>query len=366
MSNENAPLRFSRKDPKKFFITLNKRVNEHFKNINTPKTGNWKLYVKTFFMLALVVAPYFLILFTEFNAWIKLLFALAMGVGIAGVGMNVMHDGNHGSFSKIPWINKLMGSSIYILAGNVHNWKVQHNILHHTYTNIHGHDEDLEAGRIIRFSKHSQWLPIHKFQHLYSVLLYGLLTINWAISTDFQQTYRFLKRKITYRKALQPLRQWAILIFTKALYTSIWIVVPMLFLEMAWWKILIGFFAMHYVAGLILSLVFQLAHIIEDAQMPLPDKETGTMKNTWAIHQLLTTVNFSTKNKFMNWFTGGLNHQIEHHIFPHISHVHYTDIAKIVKKTAKEFNLPYNEYKTTRSALFSHFRFLKQMGMQPS
>ena len=362
MSNENGPLRFSRKDPKKFFITLNKRVNEHFKKINSAKTGNWKLYVKTLFMFVLVVAPYFLILFTEYNAWIKLLFALALGVGIAGVGMNVMHDGNHGSFSKIPWINKLMGSSIYILAGNVHNWKVQHNILHHTYTNIHGHDEDLEAGRIIRFSKHSQWLPIHKFQHLYSVLLYGLLTINWAISTDFQQTYRFLKRKITYRKALQPIRQWVILIFTKILYASIWIAVPMLFLEMAWWKILIGFFAMHYVAGLILSLVFQLAHIIEDAQMPLPDKETGTMKNTWAIHQLLTTVNFSTKNKFMNWFTGGLNHQIEHHIFPHISHVHYTDIAKIVKKTAKEFNLPYNEYKTTRSALFSHFRFLKQMG----
>ena len=129
--------------------------------------------------------------------------------------------------------------------------------------------------------------------------------------------------------------------------------------------ILIGFVIMHYTAGLILSLVFQLAHVMEDAEMPKPD-ETGTMKNTWAIHQLLTTVNFSTKNRFVNWFTGGLNHQIEHHIFPHISHIHYSHIGAIVKKTAKEFNLPYNEYKTTRSALFSHFRFLKQMGVQPS
>ncbi|MFQ3349485.1 MAG: linoleoyl-CoA desaturase [Candidatus Arcticimaribacter sp.] len=191
------------------------------------------------------------------------------------------------------------------------------------------------------------------------------MTINWAITTDFQQTPRFLKRKLTYKNALQPLRQWLVLILTKTLYITIWIVIPMVFLELAWWKILIGFFAMHYIAGVILSLVFQLAHIIEDAQMPLPDKETGTMKNTWAIHQLLTTVNFSTKNRFVNWFTGGLNHQIEHHIFPHISHIHYTEIAKIVKKTAKEFNLPYNEYKTTRDALFSHFRFLKQMGVQP-
>jgi len=365
MSNETTTLRFSRKDPKKFFVTLNKRVNEHFKQNNSPKTGNWKLYFKTAVMLSLFIAPYFLILFTEFNAWIKFLFALIMGVGIAGVGMNVMHDGNHGSFSNIPWINKIMGATIYLLAGNVHNWKVQHNILHHTYTNIHGHDEDLEAGRIIRFSRHSDWLPIHRFQHLYSVFVYGLLTINWAITSDFQQTHRFLKRKLTYKDSLHPIRQWITLILTKTLYAVIWIVIPMIFLELAWWKILIGFFTMHYVAGLILSLVFQLAHIIEDAQMPLPDKETGTMKNTWAIHQLHTTVNFSTKNKFTNWFTGGLNHQIEHHIFPHISHIHYTDIAKIVKKTAKEFNLPYNEYKTIRSALFSHFKFLKQMGVQP-
>jgi linoleoyl-CoA desaturase len=155
------------------------------------------------------------------------------------------------------------------------------------------------------------------------------------------------------------------LVISKVVYFVIWLVIPMIFLNAPWWAILIGFVVMHYTAGLILSLVFQLAHVMEDAEMPKPD-ETGTMKNTWAIHQLLTTVNFSTKNRFVNWFTGGLNHQIEHHIFPHISHIHYTHIGAIVKITAKEFNLPYNEYKTTRSALLSHFKFLKQMGVQPS
>ena len=362
---QNKVLRFSRKDPKKFFQTLNKRVNEHFKKIKQPKTGNWRLYLKTCIMFGLLIVPYIAVVFSDLNPWIKLILAVVMGIGVAGIGMNVMHDGNHGSFSKSEWINKFMGASIYLLAGNVHNWKVQHNILHHTYTNIHGHDEDLEAGRIIRFSKHSDWKPYHKFQHLYSVFVYGLLTINWVIRSDFSQTTRYLKRKLTYRKELAPVRQWVILIFTKLLYIGIWIITPMLFMEMAWWKILIGFFIMHYTAGLILSLVFQLAHIIEDAEMPLPDVETGSMKNTWAIHQLLTTVNFSPKNRFINWFTGGLNHQIEHHIFPHISHIHYTEIGKIVKKTALEFNLPYNEYETTRSALFSHFKYLKQMGLQP-
>lgn len=362
----NKPLRFSRKDPKKFFQTLNKRVNDHFKNRKAPKTGNWQLYLKTVIMFSLLVTPYFLILLSDLNIWIKLVLAIVMGIGMAGVGMNVMHDGNHGSFSKYDWINKTMGASIYLLAGNVHNWKVQHNILHHTYTNIHGHDEDLEAGRIIRFSKHSDWFSFHRFQHYYAVFIYGLLTFNWVISSDFQQIRRYLKKKLTYRKKLQPLRQWIILIGTKVLYSGIWIVIPMLVMNMAWWQILLGFFIMHYTAGLILSLTFQLAHVIEDAEMPLPDKQTGNMKNTWAIHQLLTTVNFSTKNRFINWFTGGLNHQIEHHIFPHISHIHYTDIAKIVKKTALEFNLPYNEHKTTRSALFSHFKHLKKMGVQPA
>lgn len=358
-------LRFSRKDSKIFFKTLNQRVNQYFKENKISKTGNWKLYAKSAVMFSLLLAPYALIFILNISLWYKLPLCMLMGIGMAGVGMNVMHDGNHGSFSKHPWINKLMGSSIYILAGNVFNWKIQHNVLHHTYTNIHGHDEDLEAGRILRFSKHAKWFPYHKFQHLYSVFLYGLLTINWAIFSDFQQMKRYTKRKLSYLNSKKPGLQWTGLIISKIVYFSIWLVVPILFLDAPWWAILIGFVAMHYTAGLILSLVFQLAHVMEDAEMPKPDN-TGTMKNTWAVHQLLTTVNFSTKNRFVNWFTGGLNHQIEHHIFPHISHIHYSNIGAIVKKTAQEFNLPYNEYKTTRSALFSHFKFLKQMGVQPS
>ena len=176
---------------------------------------------------------------------------------------------------------------------------------------------------------------------------------------------RYTSRKLSYLNSKRPSLQWIGLIISKIVYFSIWIVAPIIFLNAPWWAIIIGFVVMHYTAGLILSTVFQLAHVIEDADMPKPDK-SGTMKNTWAIHQLLTTVNFSTKNSFINWFTGGLNHQIEHHIFPHISHIHYANIGSIVKKTAQEFNLPYNEYQTTKSALFSHFRFLKQMGIQPN
>jgi linoleoyl-CoA desaturase len=297
--------------------------------------------------------------------WLQVILVFVMGIGMAGGGMNVMHDGNHGSFSNKDWINKLMGSSIYILAGNVYNWKVQHNVLHHTYTNVHGHDEDLDAGRILRFTKHAQWKWYHRFQHYYSILLYGLLTINWAITTDFIQMKRYMKRKLSYGEFPNPFINWSTLVVSKVIYLGIWILLPILILKLSWWKILIGFFLMHYTAGLILSVIFQLAHIMDEAEMPMPEND-GSLKNTWAIHQLKTTVNFSPKNKFINWFTGGLNHQVEHHIFPNISHIHYGKIAEIVKKTAKEFNLPYNEFKTTRKALIAHFNYLKLMGVKPT
>lgn len=357
-------VRFSRKDPANFFKTLNTRVNDYFKEKGIKKTGNWRLFLKTAIMFAIYLTPYFLLLTLNLPGWFQILLTVLMGIGMAGVGMNVMHDGNHESYSSKKWVNKFMGSTIYILAGNVYNWQVQHNVLHHTYTNIHGHDEDMDIGNLMRFSEHGTWKKHHKFQHYYSVFLYGLLTFNWALTTDFKQTYSYLKRGLSYGKFPNPIKQWSTIVISKLLYLSIWILIPII-VGIVWWKVLLGFFVMHYVAGLILSIVFQLAHMVEQAETPLPD-ETGTMKNTWAIHQLFTTVNFSTKNRIVNWFTGGLNHQVEHHIFPNISHIHYTKISKIVKKTAQEFNLPYNEYKTTRKAVIAHFKHLKQMGMKPA
>ncbi|WP_010178754.1 fatty acid desaturase family protein [Aquimarina agarilytica] len=362
---KGAQIRFSRVNSPAFFKTLNRRVNTYFKEQNIKKTGNWKLHLKTMVMFTLFTAPYFLILLSPIPQWLMLILCVIMGIGMAGIGMNVMHDGNHGSYSSKRWVNKLMGSSMYFLAGNVYNWQVQHNVLHHTYTNIHGHDEDLDAGRIIRFSRHSDWKYFHKFQHIYSIFLYGLLTVNWVTTVDFKQTARYLKRKLSYEKLPNAFKQWTTVIVSKILYFSVWIVTPMLVLDVAWYKILLGFFVMHYVAGLILSTVFQLAHIIEETDTPLPSEE-GTMKNTWAIHQLFTTTNFGTNNKFLSWFTGGLNHQVEHHIFPNISHVHYPKISKIIKETAKEFNLPYYEYKSMGSALAAHFRHLKHLGMNPN
>lgn len=361
--NTTAPV-FPSRDQIKFFRTLNSRVNNYFKEHNLPKTGNWKLHVKTIVMFTLYLAPYILILTLSMPFWVQLLLSIIIGIGMAGVGMNVMHDGNHGSYSEKTWLNKLMGNSIYILAGNTYNWQVQHNVLHHTYTNIPGHDEDLEAGRVLRFSEKATWSRFHRYQHYYSVLLYGLLTFNWALTADFAQMKRYTKRALYYGTPKSKTKLWTTLIATKILYFFIWIALPII-VGITWWKVLIGFVVMHYTAGLILSLVFQLAHIVEDTVNPEPNEE-GEMENTWAIHQLFTTANFAPRNWIVNYFTGGLNHQIEHHIFPHISHIHYNKIGEIVKQTAREFNLPYYEYNTTREALASHFRHLKRLGQRPT
>ena len=361
--NNTAPT-FAKQDNLKFFRTLNSRVNSYFKENNIEKTGNWKIHLKTIILFTVFLVPYFLILTLDMPFWVHLLLTIVMGIGMAGIGMNVMHDANHGSYSTKSWVNKFMGGTIYVLAGNVHNWQVQHNVLHHTYTNIIGHDEDLEAGRIMRFSKEAEWHKFHRFQQYYAVFLYGLLTFNWAITTDFKQMSSYIKRKLSYGEPKSPKVLWTTLIITKIIYLSIWIVLPIV-IGITWWKVLVGFFIMHYTAGLILSIVFQLAHVVDEAANPQPN-EVGEMENTWAIHQLFTTVNFAPKNKIVNWYTGGLNHQIEHHIFPHISHVHYGKIAKIVKETAKECQLPYYEYKTMTAAVIAHFKHLRTLGLEPA
>lgn len=355
---------FSKNDSLKFFRTLNSRVNNYFKENNIKKTGNWKLHLKAIILFTVFLTPYFLILTLDMPFWVMLLLSVVIGIGMAGLGMNVMHDGNHGSYSTKSWVNKFMGGTIYILAGNVYNWQVQHNVLHHTYTNIHGHDEDLDAGRIIRFTKEAEWHRFHKFQHYYSVFLYGLLTFNWALTTDFKQMRSYLKRKLSYGEAKSPKILWTTLIITKVIYVAVWIVLPIV-IGIAWWQVLIGFFVMHYTAGLILSIVFQLAHVVDETTNPIPNAD-GEIENTWAIHQLYTTANFAPKNRIVNWFTGGLNHQIEHHLFPHISHIHYGKIAEIIKQTASECNLPYHEFKTTRGAIIAHFKHLRDLGMNPA
>lgn len=357
-----AKVRFNLKDEKKFYATLRKRVDGYFKEKGIDKFGGAKMVWKTVFMLALYIIPFALMLALKIqNPWILLLLTIIMGFGIGGIGLSVMHDANHGAYSSSRKVNKFVGFVLNFVGANSINWRIQHNVLHHSFTNIDGHDEDIAPAGILRFSPHAKLRKIHKFQHLYAWFFYGLMTFMWVISKDFNQIIRYNKMGLLKQFNTTLGKELVVISITKVLYIGYIFFLPYYVLDIPWWSILLGIFIMHYVAGMTLALIFQPAHVMDECEYPMPD-DAGNMKNTWAIHQLLTTCNFAKNAKVFSWYVGGLNFQIEHHLFPDISHVHYRNISDIVEETAKEFNLPYYKKKTFGKALADHFRFLKKLG----
>jgi linoleoyl-CoA desaturase len=237
-------------------------------------------------------------------------------------------------------------------------------VLHHTYTNIHDEDEDVSSRGVLRMSPSTPWRFMHRYQFIYAWFLYGLMTIVWVLTKDFNRLVRYQKLGLIKKHKASLTREWIILLFTKLFYIGYILVIPIVFTSLFWWQILIGFFLMHYIAGFIMAVVFQPAHVIEGTAYPLPD-DNRAMPNNWAIHQLLTTTNYSNASRWFSWYVGGLNFQIEHHLFPSVCHVHYRKISGIVSQTANEFGLPYKSVKTFLGALVMHARLLKQLGKQP-
>jgi linoleoyl-CoA desaturase len=348
-----------------FSATLNKRVNEYFKSKNIGKQANPEMVIKTICMFAAYLVPYFLIIFGVITGWPLAIALVFMSVGLAGIGLSVMHDANHGAYSSRPWINTLLGYSLNMVGANSFNWKMQHNVLHHTFTNVHEEDEDIGSRGVLRFTPHSQWKKAHRYQHIYAWFLYGMMTLTWMFVKDFVRIVRYHRNGLAKKQGASIKKEWFILIFTKLFYLCYIAVVPIVFTSLGWWQVLLGVFLMHYATGFILAIIFQPAHVIEGTEFPLPD-ENNQLENNWAIHQLLTTTNFGNESRWFSWYVGGLNFQIEHHLFPNICHVHYRKISSIVSSTALEFGLPYKSTRTFFEALVKHLHLLKQLGHRPT
>lgn len=348
-----------------FFGTLNQRVNEYFKSRSISRHANTKMVVKTIFMFTIYFVPYALILTQTITSTPGLVvLCIVMGVGIAGIGLSVMHDANHGAYSKKAWINNLLGYSLNVIGGNAINWKIQHNVLHHTYTNIHEADEDISPRGVLRMSPSSDWKPMHQFQHLYAWFFYGLMTIVWVLVKDFVRIIKYTKDGLIQKQKTSVRNEWTVLVLSKLMFIFYLIIIPVLITPILWWQAIVGVLIMHYIAGFILAIIFQPAHVIDGTEYPLPD-EKGNMENAWAIHQLHTTTNFANRSYLFSWYVGGLNFQVEHHLFPTICHVHYKNISAIVKQTAEEFNLPYKSQSTFVKALYLHAKLLKELGKKP-
>jgi len=347
-----------------FYQNLKQSVDDYFKQKKIAKTGNSQLYLKTFLLLGSVISIYIALMFFNINVALAIVLAGVFGYLSACIGFSVMHDANHGSYSKSELLNDfigLIGSNG--LGANAFFWKQKHNIIHHTYTNVDGIDDDIAKSPIIRQCDTQKWVPMHRIQHLYLPFVYSLSSIFWIFFMDFT---KYFKRKIYTTEAWKMTGKnhlvfWA----TKIYYFTFFIIVPII--VWGWLGWLIGFFVMNAVMGTTLSFVFQLAHVVENTEFEhIPLDTTKHIETAWAEHQIKTTSNFAMKNKIISWFVGGLNFQIEHHLFPKVSHVHYPAISKIVKEKCKEFNLPYNHYPTLFQAVASHFRVMKQLGKKPA
>ncbi len=359
----NVPVvKFNRKDRPEFFIELRKRVNQHFKEKNISRHANAKMVFKTIFMLALYFTPMILMLTGVVNGlWPVIAMWVLMGFGMSGIGLSVMHDANHGAYSQNPKVNKLLGFTLNFIGGYPINWKIQHNVLHHSFTNVDGFDDDIGKTGIFRMSPTQDRKSFFRFQAFYAPIMYALMTIYWLLAKDFQQVIRYENKNLLQGQGITRGRAIAEVFFHKLWYVGLTLVLPLILVDLPWYQIVLGFLLMQGICGLVLALIFQPAHVLEETHFYKPD-EKGSVENNWAIHQMKTTANFANKTVFFSWFVGGLNYQIEHHLFPNICHIHYKDISGIVKSTAKEFGVPYYEHETFFGAVKSHFTHLNQLG----
>ncbi len=355
-------VKFNLKDQPEFYKTLKDRVNRYFKDNNISRHANANMVFKSVFMIALYLVPFSLMIFGVItNPWLIFASWCLMGLGVSGIGLSIMHDANHGSYSSNKFVNFIMGAVLNLAGGYHVNWKIQHNVLHHSFTNIDGFDEDIEKQGIVRFSPTQERKNFFRFQIIYAPLLYGILTLYWVTFKDFDQLIRYNKRGLLKAQGLTFGGALTTIIINKIWYFAIFLVAPFIFISAPWWLILLGYFTMHFIAGMILALIFQAAHVLEETEFFVAD-ENNSVENNWAIHQMKTTANFANGSRLFSWFIGGLNYQVEHHLFPNICHVHYRALSKIVKETAEEYNVPYHSHTTFLGALKSHFALLHSLG----
>jgi len=341
------------------FTALKKRVDEYFSNGKLHPAGNQKLYVKSVLQVLTATALYTVLVFFTPATWIAIVLCVLLGLNLAVIGFNLMHEGGHQSFSKHLWVNTTSAYFLNVLGGTSYYWKIKHNVNHHTYTNIEGMDSDIDVKPFMRLHEGQPLHSYHRFQHLYWVLLYGISYLAWVFYEDFQ---KYTSGKVSANSARKriPRKEHYIFWFTKVMYVVVYMVIPIL--VVGWLPWLIGFFIITFVCGLAISIVFQLAHVVEGTSFHSATADDGKSKQEWAVHQIASTSNFGTSSKCLYWLLGGLNFQIEHHLFPRVSHIHYPAISVFVKETCRKSGIKYHEHSSMMEAIVSHIVYLYKLG----
>ena len=341
-----------------FLTELRRRVDDYFHSSGRGRRDCPAMYLKTAIILAVFGGFYLLLVFMAGGWWQSLPLAAGLSLSIAAIGFNIEHDGSHNSYSNHAWINRLAAMTMDLIGASSYVWHSKHVVVHHTYVNITGHDADIDIGVFGRLTPHQKKFRFHRWQHFYLWPLYGLNVIKWHLYDDFRDV---ILGRIGRTRMPRP-KRWELLGFVggKALFLTLAFGLPLLVHPI--WIVLLFYVLIVGLAGVVVSVVFQLAHCVEEAEFPLPQANSESMENAWAVHQVETTVDFARRSRVESWLLGGLNFQIEHHLFPRICHVNYPAISSLVEQTCRDFGVSYGEHTSFRAGVSSHFRWLRRMG----
>jgi linoleoyl-CoA desaturase len=352
--------KFGRESP--FARDLQARVDSWFAERNLSQRDLPRMYLKSVSIWAWFAASWYGLVLTAAPWWLKLPLAISLGLAVGGIGMAVMHDANHGAYSRSGAVNRWIGYSLDCMGASSFVWRTKHNMLHHTWTNVGHVDDDLELGVLSRMSPHQRWLPVHRGQHIYMWLLYALLVPKWWIFDDFYNIATGRVGPLPLPR-LKP-RDWVVLLAGKLSHLMLGLVVP-LAMGYSWSWVLGGYLLVNAVAGVTLASTFQLAHCVDAVEIVQAPAD-GRMAEDWASHQLRTTMDFAPRNRVLSWYLGGLNFQVVHHLFPKVCHLYYPELARLVRETARDHGLQYIEQPRLIDALMRHYRWLQHMGRRPA
>lgn len=313
--------------------------------------------VKSFVMIFWLAASYVILLATSAQR-VQLLAAISMGLAAAAVGFNLFHDASHGAFAKNKKLNDIFAVfTCAILGPSRFMWHQKHHVFHHRFTNLHEWDDDIETRGFLRLSPDQPFRPWHRIQVVIWPLAYAISTIEWFFIKDFKQyftgqvnSYLLLPKM----SVAQHIEFW----MTKILYVFLFGFVPIYVL--GFWPALVALVLFHFTFGLVLTAVFQLAHMNDKVEYPKVTPNLS-VEDEWAAHQLRTTINFAPNSAMLRWYLGGMNYQIEHHLFSGLHHRYYAVIAATVRETAIEFGLPYKVYPSWAAAFVGHMRNMNRL-----
>ena len=341
----------------RFADDLHQRVDRYFDEKKVSRRDQPVMYLKTVVILAWMVASYIWLLHAA-GALEGALAAVSLALAMASVGFNIQHDGNHEAYSRFGWVNRGMACSLDLLGGSSYFWRFKHNIAHHTHTNIAGQDDDIGlagAGRFTRFEPHK---PFFRFQHFYVWVLYALLAVEWQTTGEIRN---FFRRRFGLTNVPRlPLGENIFFWVGRAVFYTLAFVIPLQYHSVKF--VLLTFLLTSAVLGFTIATVFQLAHCIEETTFFPRTQANDAPSLEWRVHQVESTANFAPRNVFLTWWLGGLNYQIEHHLFPRICHVHYPALSSIVQQTCREHGVRYFSHRSLRAALRSHWRYVRGLG----